>query len=573
MIVGCVTLVVDQHAAVRLRDVAADVLRASGLQHREVVRLCARDVARRADRLGHRRTHSGRVGPQADHHRSRRSSQSCSARSIRSSVNPLLLPVVGLLLMIPIYVLVALLFAIYVPELFPTEVRLRASGICNTLGRGATIVTPFIVVALFAQHGIVGVLALMIGLLAIQIVVVAWLGVEPTGRRLEDLQPTDTPASAKRCVPTRRFRRSSNHGESHDGYSQPSSIWTHSFSSTGIDGCRARPRRMDIVDPATGAVIGTLAAASEAGRRPRGARGSPRVRRRGMARPVDPAARSRAEPVRRSVRSGPRKLLQARDAEQRPTDLGNARADFTFAAVLPLFRSARADAAQRRDSSRRSLPVLHAARAARCRRADDVVQPSVDDPVEKPRAGARYRQQRRDQGIGTDAAHDGAARASAEGGRRAEGRRQCGQRRRHGGGRGVRETSAGPQDRVHGRHRCRPFHRRSRRAQLRVDDTRTRRQGRGDPVRRHRHRSRGERRGIRRVHRCRADLRVRRAHCSCRSRFTTQFLRSFRAKVAGDSRRRSGRCEDAAGSGDFRSLAPAHSRDARTRRRPTAPRC
>jgi hypothetical protein len=33
-------------------------------------------------------------------------------------------------------VLVALLFAIYVPELFPTEVRLRASGICNTLGRG-----------------------------------------------------------------------------------------------------------------------------------------------------------------------------------------------------------------------------------------------------------------------------------------------------------------------------------------------------------------------------------------------------------------------------------------------------
>jgi putative MFS transporter len=112
--------------------------------------------------------------------------------------NPVLLPIVGLLLTIPIYVLVALLFAVYVPELFPTEVRLRASGICNTLGRGATIVTPFIVVALYAQHGIVGVLALMIGLLAIQIVVVAWLGVEPTGQRLEDLQPADalTPETA-----------------------------------------------------------------------------------------------------------------------------------------------------------------------------------------------------------------------------------------------------------------------------------------------------------------------------------------------------------------------------------------
>lgn len=106
--------------------------------------------------------------------------------------SPVILPIVGLLLTIPIYVLVAALFAVYVPELFPTEVRLRASGVCNTLGRGATIVTPFIVVSLFGQYGIVGVLAMMIGLLAVQIVVVAWLGVEPTGQRLEDLQPEDT---------------------------------------------------------------------------------------------------------------------------------------------------------------------------------------------------------------------------------------------------------------------------------------------------------------------------------------------------------------------------------------------
>ena len=44
--------------------------------------------------------------------------------------------------MIPIYPLVTVCFAVYIPELFPTEVRLRASGICNTFGRGATIVTP-----------------------------------------------------------------------------------------------------------------------------------------------------------------------------------------------------------------------------------------------------------------------------------------------------------------------------------------------------------------------------------------------------------------------------------------------
>ena len=101
--------------------------------------------------------------------------------------NAVLLPVAGLALMIPIYVQVTLLFAIYVPELFPTEVRMRASGICNTLGRGATIVTPFLVVALFGAYGVRGVLALMIGLLIVQIFVVQQFGVEPKKRRLEEL--------------------------------------------------------------------------------------------------------------------------------------------------------------------------------------------------------------------------------------------------------------------------------------------------------------------------------------------------------------------------------------------------
>ena len=52
-----------------------------------------------------------------------------------------------------IYVLVAILFGVYTPELFPTEIRLRANGICNMLGRGATIVSPFIVGWLFENYG------------------------------------------------------------------------------------------------------------------------------------------------------------------------------------------------------------------------------------------------------------------------------------------------------------------------------------------------------------------------------------------------------------------------------------
>ena len=110
--------------------------------------------------------------------------------------DPVLLPLVGLALTVPIYVLVAVLFGVYIPELFPTEVRLRASGICNTFGRGATILTPFAVVPLFTRYGVGGVLTLMIGLLALLIVTVLVLGVEPAGRRLEDVAAADDAASS-----------------------------------------------------------------------------------------------------------------------------------------------------------------------------------------------------------------------------------------------------------------------------------------------------------------------------------------------------------------------------------------
>jgi putative MFS transporter len=106
--------------------------------------------------------------------------------------DPTVLLIVGFLLMIPIYVLVGVLFAIYIPELFPTEVRMRAAGICNTFGRGATILTPFIVVALFRSYRVKGVLGFLIALLIVQIFVVLRFGVEPKKRRLEEIDSTVT---------------------------------------------------------------------------------------------------------------------------------------------------------------------------------------------------------------------------------------------------------------------------------------------------------------------------------------------------------------------------------------------
>jgi putative MFS transporter len=94
---------------------------------------------------------------------------------------------VGFLLVLAIYVQVAILFGVYTPELFPTEVRLRANGICNTLGRAATIVSPFVVLWLATSFGMPGVLGLMIALVILQIIVVWAWGVESRQRVLEEV--------------------------------------------------------------------------------------------------------------------------------------------------------------------------------------------------------------------------------------------------------------------------------------------------------------------------------------------------------------------------------------------------
>jgi putative MFS transporter len=93
----------------------------------------------------------------------------------------------GFVLIVAIYVQTAILFGVYTPELFPTEIRLRANGICNTLGRGATVVSPFIVGSLMTSYQLPGVVWLMIGLVLIQIVVVWAWGVEPRNRGLEEV--------------------------------------------------------------------------------------------------------------------------------------------------------------------------------------------------------------------------------------------------------------------------------------------------------------------------------------------------------------------------------------------------
>src|SRR5471032_1291996 len=101
--------------------------------------------------------------------------------------DPTIVLSVGFVLIVAIYVQTAILFGVYTPELFPTEIRLRANGICNTFGRGATVVSPFVVGYLMANYKLPGVVWLMTALVVIQIVVVWAWGVEPRNRGLEDV--------------------------------------------------------------------------------------------------------------------------------------------------------------------------------------------------------------------------------------------------------------------------------------------------------------------------------------------------------------------------------------------------
>lgn len=100
----------------------------------------------------------------------------------------------GFALFTSIYFLLSVGVSTYVPELFETAHRMRAVGIASTLGRLATMASPFAVVSCFNYAGITGVYGLLAAALVIMIVVVAILGVETRGKALERIGSDRDPA-------------------------------------------------------------------------------------------------------------------------------------------------------------------------------------------------------------------------------------------------------------------------------------------------------------------------------------------------------------------------------------------
>ena len=95
--------------------------------------------------------------------------------------------VVGFVLTLCSYALVAVAFGLYVPELFPTELRLRGAALVNSFGRLVGMCVGFIIASLFGAFGIAGVATFLVCGLLLQAVLVLWLGPNTSDRSLEDI--------------------------------------------------------------------------------------------------------------------------------------------------------------------------------------------------------------------------------------------------------------------------------------------------------------------------------------------------------------------------------------------------
>lgn len=93
--------------------------------------------------------------------------------------------VVGVLFMTVSYFGSTMGFSTYVPEIFPTRVRLRGAGIGSVSGRAASIFAPQAVAVLYASNGVNGVIYTVMALCLAQAIILSMFGIETTRRSLD----------------------------------------------------------------------------------------------------------------------------------------------------------------------------------------------------------------------------------------------------------------------------------------------------------------------------------------------------------------------------------------------------
>jgi putative MFS transporter len=100
--------------------------------------------------------------------------------------DPAAITTIGFLLVTSIYTLVTLGLYAYIPELFPTPLRLRGTGVAGMSGRAMSIATPYLTIWLYESFGLEGVLGMVSLMLIALIAAIAILRIETGGVSLDE---------------------------------------------------------------------------------------------------------------------------------------------------------------------------------------------------------------------------------------------------------------------------------------------------------------------------------------------------------------------------------------------------
>jgi MFS transporter, putative metabolite:H+ symporter len=96
----------------------------------------------------------------------------------------------GFFLLVIMYLLVSITFGMYVPELFPTNIRLRGVGLANAFGRLASIGIPYLISYIVLFGNTKTVLLVISSFLILQAILVWYLGIETKRKSLESISNT-----------------------------------------------------------------------------------------------------------------------------------------------------------------------------------------------------------------------------------------------------------------------------------------------------------------------------------------------------------------------------------------------
>ena len=101
---------------------------------------------------------------------------------------------VGMVVMTALYFLLAVVYYVYLNEIFPTVFRQRGVGFGNGFGRLMLVLSPYLIVPMYESGGIGAVLTIFVISLLVMSAVIIALGVETRGRSLEMISEGMTPA-------------------------------------------------------------------------------------------------------------------------------------------------------------------------------------------------------------------------------------------------------------------------------------------------------------------------------------------------------------------------------------------